>query len=298
MSDLPKPGTFRLDGMMQGPLPADAAADLTAWAASAKSNGLLLHLRIEGGSYSLVADPAVRATTSVKGGDLETLITRNLQHLLDLLPPEYRTRAFSTLRSEEFRPDTAVQTLYTIAHDGTVRAEQREVEIETGTAPPEVTAASLRRIALPGLVALLLVLFISTFFIDYRSLFGEARDRIVPLKAEEIVVRQEIQNTLVTFELTELDRAKNTLRFRLTRGPGWADAMALTPAQATAGNWPTFTSLLALHQGRCRITLANKKGEPLVVREIDIHGLQDKPSIEVTLVANPRDRIATATLRP
>lgn len=300
MSDLPIAGTFRLDGMLQGPLPPDAAGthDFQAWVAAIKSKGLHLHLRVEGGSYSLVADPAVRKTSTLKGDDLETLLTDSLQTLLEMLPPEVRSRAFSTLRSEEFRPETAVQTLFAVGPDGMIHTEQRIVDVETARASPEITPASLRRVLLPGLVALLLVLFISTFFIDYRQLLSAARDQMAPLKKEELTIRQEIPADILRFELVELDRKKNTLVFRLTRGPGWAAAMAAKPADAVAMDWPEFNTVLAIRHGRCRIALFNKEGKQLLSREVDVQSLREKKSIEVALVANPRDRIASAVLQP
>lgn len=300
MSDLPTAGTFRLDGMLQGPLPpdADGIAGLEAWVAAIKSNGLHLHLRVEGGSYSLVADPAVRKTSTLKGDDLEPLLTDRLQTLLDRLPPDVRSRAFSTLRSEEFRPDTAVQTLYAVGPDGRIHAEQRTVDVETARAAPEITASSLRRVLLPGLVALLLVLFISSFFIDYRQLLGEARDQIAPLKKEELTIRQEIAAEILRFELVEVDRKKNALVFRITRGPGWAAAMEAAPADAVAMDWPDYITVLAIRHGRCRIALFNKDGEQLVSREVAVADLREKESIEIALVTTPRDRIATAVLQP
>lgn len=300
MSDLPLVGTFLIDGMLQGPLPpdTDVVDDFETWVGSAKSKGLHLHLRVEGGSYSLVADPAIRKISTLNGDDLESLFTEVLQSLLDLLPLEIRVRAFSTLRSEEFRPGAAAQTLYAVGPDGEIQTEQRMVNVETGHAAPGITRASLRRIGLPALVALLLVLLVSIFFVDSRQLIGAARDRITPLKKDELVVRHEVATDILTLELIEVDRRKNTLVFRLSRGPGWSAAVEAGPADAMSMDWPEFITLLAIRHGRLRIALLDKDDRLLVSQEIDVRGLQERESIRIELVANPRDRIATVILQP
>lgn len=298
MNELPKAGTFRLDGMLQGSFPpdADTVAELQTWAESAKSGGVVFHLRVEGGSYSLVADASVRKVSSLKGADLEVVIVDKLQELLDILPSELRARSFSTIRSEEFRPGTAVQTIYKVERDGLIKSEQRVVDADTDDAVPEITSASLRRGFLPAFALILLMLFVSTFFIDYRKLFSDARDRVVPLKKDELSLNQDMAEDLVDFELTEVVRKKSALIFTLKRGPKWDALMQITPAAAAQMDWREFNSLMAIRQGRCRITLVDKDGKRILSREIDVRGLQDKESIDVAVVADSDVRIASAVL--
>lgn len=298
MSAAPQSGTYRLDGMLQGPLAAGEDHGLRAWADSAKAAGLIFHLRVEGGTFSFVADPVVRKSSGLKGGDLEEVMAAGLNALLELLPPHQRSGCFSTLRSEEFLPGTAVQTLYPVGPDGRIHPEQRTADIDTAAAAPEITPASLRRAVLPALVALLLVLFVSTFFIDYRRLFSDARERLAPLKKEELVVRLETGGDYLAFELKEVDAKRNTLIFALSRGSGWDAAMAASPADAAASGWKEYTTLLALRQGRLRIGLHDKEGKLLVTREVDVRALMEKESIEVAVVAHPEERIASVVLLP
>lgn len=298
MSDLPTAGTFRLDGMLQGSFPpdADTVAEFESWVVSAKASGVIFHLRVEGSSYSLMADAAVRKISSLKGGDIESVIVDKLQALLDILPPELRARSFSTIRSEEFRQGTASQTIYTVGRDGQIKSEQRLVDVDTADAPPEITPASLRRGLLPAFVLILLTLFASSFFIDYRRLFTDARDRVAPLKKEELSVDQELTKDVITFELTEVVRKKSALIFTLKRGARWDAAMQAKPAAAMELEWQEFNTLMAIRQGRCRITLLDKEGRPLLSREIDVRGLQEKESIEVGVIADSDVRIASAVL--
>lgn len=298
MNELPTNGTFRLDGMLQGSFPGDAdtASDVQAWVGFAKAVGLFFHLRVEGGNYSLVADAAVRKISSLKGEDVESVIVDKLQALLDLLPPEMRSRSFSTIRSEEFREGTAVQTIYTVGRDGQISSEQRVVDIETAAAEPEITPASLRRAFLPTLVVITLTLFVSTFFIDYRRLITDARDRIMPLKEEELSLTQELAENYITFELNKLDHKKNILFFSLERGAKWEAAMESKPADSMEMDWKEFNTLMAIQKGRCRITFLDKKGKPLASREIDVRGLQEKKKIEVRVAYNSDERISKAVL--
>jgi len=250
MNERPVAGTFRLDGMLQGPLPPGHGTGdgIRAWAASAKKAGLHFHLSVDGGTYSLVADPAIRRSDLLGGKDLETLLSDALDALLDLLPPPTRAGSFSTVRSEEFRHGSVLRTLYSVGADGKMATEQRSADVETGQAPPEITPVSLRRAALPALVA--------------------------------------------------VDNKRSALVFRIKRGPGWQRAMEANPGGSPETGWEEFATLLAIHQGRLRVELFNKKHELLVTREIDIRALREKESIEAALVAKPEDRIASAVLRP
>ncbi len=298
MSSTPQAGTYRIDGMLQGPMASGEDHGLRSWADSAKAAGLLFHLRVEGGTFSFVADPMVRKSSGLKGGDLESVMAAGLNALLELLPPAQRNGCFSTLRSEEFLPGTAVQTLYPVGPDGRIHPEQRTADIDTAEAAPEITPASLRRAVLPALVALLLVLFVSTFFIDYRRLFSDARERLTPLKKEELVVRLETGGDYLAFDLIKIDTKRNALVFKLSRGSGWDAAVAASPADATTFGWKEYTTLLAIRQGRLRIGLHDKEGKLLVTREIEIRSLMETESIEIAVVARPEERIASVSLFP
>ena len=149
--------------------------------------------------------------------------------------------------------------------------------------PLEITPASLRRLAVPALAALILILAASAFFIDYRALFTKARDRIAPLEKEELLITQDIARKFVTFELDRIDRKKNALVFTLAHGPEWPVVETSSPSDALGMDWPEFNSILAIRHGRCRITLSNKNGEPLLSREIDIKDLLEQDSLEITL---------------
>lgn len=296
----PMAGTFRLDGMLQGPLPPDQETvdDILRWVKSAEAGGIHFHLSMDGGSYSLVADSAHQRTSRLKGADLGTALSDGLNALLEFLPPSGRTGSFSTVRSEEFRDGIAVQTLYPIGMDGRVSPERRTVDAPTSAAPPEIDPVSLRRAIFPAIIALLLILFVSTFFIDYRKLFSNARDRLVPLSKEELVVSQEFAGDYLVFDLAEVDNKKSALVFHLARGADWKRAMESKPADASAADWTEFATLLAIHRGRFRIELYDKERKLIGTREIDTRELLENESMDIAIVVKSSQRIARAVLRP
>jgi len=299
MNDAPIAGTFRLDGMIQGPLPPDLSVtgDIEAWILSARASGLVFHLRVDGPGFSIVTDPGIQATSRLAKPDLEALLSDALDGLLLLLPASCRGGVFSTVRSEEFRPGLALQTLFTVHPDGAVASEQRVVQIKTQEPHPEITAASLRRAALPALVVLLLILLASVFFIDYRKLFSEARDRVVPLAKEEVTVNQAALGKVVEVELAGIDHPHGALLFQLKRGSDWDRAHA-APPQDNPATWPDFLIRLAIHQSRLRIELYDKDDNNLGGGEISLDAIQKKPSAQVTVVANLSERLARIVIRP
>lgn len=295
----PLAGTYRLDGMLQGPLgpagPADS--DLVAWTAAAKAGGLHFHLALEGNSFSIVADPAAHKTSALPAADLAAHLAGALENLIGLLPETSRAGAFSTVRSEEFRPGSAVQTLYVIRPSGAVAAEQRVVETNTTPAPPEITPKSLRRAALPALLLLMAGLFASSFFIDYRKIFSNARDQIAPLAKEEITLDASALGGCVEVELTGIVPARDTLVLQMKRGPQWNEAIASMPASGST-DWPVFLARQAVHQRRLRVDFLNKEGKTVGSGEISLESLHQRDDVEVAVVARLAERLAKVVVRP
>ncbi|MFW5857557.1 MAG: hypothetical protein ACOCX4_06750, partial [Planctomycetota bacterium] len=130
-------GTFFLDGLVEGPAPADEEARdrLEAWIAAARSGGISLALEVDGGHMSLLGDDTPRPVGG-PGVPLEDHIAHLLEQLFDVYDPGPPPQLFSTLRSVEYRPNEEIQTLYGIQPDGTVRHESRTVPVQT-KAPPE-----------------------------------------------------------------------------------------------------------------------------------------------------------------
>ena len=300
MNQPPTAGTFTLDGMLQGPIPPDdhLRNAFEDWVKAAKSSGLGFHISFEGGNYSMVADSATQRTSRIKGKELDEFLTGGLNSLLKLLPPPVRTKSFSTIRSEEFRPGSVVQTLYTVAQDGSVKSEQRTKDADTEAAAPELTPASIRRAAVPAVIALLFVLLVSTFFIDYRKLFSSARDRLAPLKKEELVIDPTTMGDFITIELTKVDRKHSALIFSVKRGTQFERVITTRPADTPDLSWEDFSAMLAIHQGRMRVDFLNRENKILASREVDLRPLRSKETFEAPVVVNTDERIAKIVFHP
>ncbi len=296
VSEAPTAGTYRLDGMLQGPVPP-SEGDLHAWTATAKSAGLHFHLAIEGGSFSIVADPAVQRISALRTQDLSQHLVAALESLLSLLPESGQQVAFSTVRSEEFLPGRAIQTLYVIRSPGVVAAEQRTVDMQTKAAPVEISPTSLRRAIPLALILILAGLFISSFFIDYRKLFRDAREQMSPITAEGITLDKEALRDCIDAEIKGIDKGRNGLIFALKRGPQWQQALQSKPGDSAA-DWPVFLIRQAIQQRRLRIEFQDKDGTLIGSGELGLGALHDKESAEVVIAPALSGRLAKVIFRP
>jgi hypothetical protein len=301
MIETPIVGTFRLDGMIQGPLPGDRAVieDMNAWLASAKAGGIHFHLSAEGAEFSIVADPLVQPVSSLAKPDLVMLMTEALTSLLSLLPITYLTGIFSTIRSEEFRPGIAIQTLFFLRSDGSVTSDQRTVNIETKEDPSRRLTALMRRVKTPALVIISLVLLLSPFFVDYRKLLTltGGRGRSIPLVKENIIINQSALKDCIKVELAGVNPANNALVLELKRGVNWTRALSSTP-QESLSNWPDYLIHLAIHQRRLRVEYYDNSGRCLGGSDITLDELHAKESAKIKLYTDPFGGLARIVIHP
>lgn len=298
MTEIPTAGTFRLDGMLQASLGGneETADRLQSWVKDARKMGLHFHLQLEGNGFSLLGAPQTCKTSTLGGRDLSDLMQDALDSLLDLMPGPGPQGTLSTIRSEEFRPGIVVRTLYSVGVDGKISVEQRSLDIKTAEAPPEFNPVSLRKYALPGLVALLLGLFVSSFFIDYRKLFQEARDQVAPFNKEEVTLDTASLGDVVAVKLVDVDSRRSALILEINRGPGWDRAGQSKPSDQVS--WREFLINQAVHTGKLTVELRSKDGVVLSRGEISLEALREKSKAEVAVVARVRDRLATVVIRP
>ncbi|MDP4779825.1 MAG: hypothetical protein NWS16_06280, partial [Akkermansiaceae bacterium] len=134
--------------------------------------------------------------------------------------------------------------------------------------------------------------------INYRKLFVDARDRIAPLKKEELVLEQSSLGNLIEIKLSEIDRKHSALIFLIDRGDGWQRVESTKPGDAPDLTWQEFSAILAIHQGRVRVDFLNKENKILASREVDLRALHKDDSIKVPVVIDPKDRIAKVIFRP
>lgn len=194
----PVEGTFILDGMIQGKLPdvPEAAAKLRQWLADCPLGFTAQH---EGKSFSFLAPGQPRGMEKIKG-ELAPSIVEQMNRLLEIFPPFLRAQVLSTIRSREFRKDLEVQTLYVIGPDGTVHTRQNEVEVKTAAPQPPLTRKDKVRMAVTAAGVMIVLLGVSTFFIDYGSAWANLVDRVVPLDPAGVKVEVVGLEEFVTVE--------------------------------------------------------------------------------------------------
>lgn len=179
-------GTFYLDGLLEGPV-ADGTHEefLRDFVRQIEKARLKFHLAIDGGRFSLLPDS--RPAPLPRGyATAESLVQECLEILLRNYPPAELPRLMSTLRSVEYLPQRARQSLYGLLPDGKISIQQRMVPAPT--APPAVPLDLRTRLKWGGLVAgiVALVLAISSFFVPYRAIFGRIYDNIRPFHPEQV----------------------------------------------------------------------------------------------------------------
>jgi len=182
-------GTIHLDGLLEGrlPLTADVRRHMGEWKDFAQTHKLTFNLQFEGDAFSILADSAPRPVRELGDAPSET-IRQVLDQFINLFPPDDRRKLISTIRSVEYRPGVEVQTLYVVAPSGAIEPRERTISVDT-VAPPEPLPLR-RKLLIAGVACLaaLLVLAVTSFFVNYRLLFNAFVQGIVPLDLDKLVV--------------------------------------------------------------------------------------------------------------
>lgn len=183
-------GQFRLDGLLEGPLPdtPEAERKLREWVESAASTGLEFHLDVDGGRFSLLPGTQDIPARHLGENPSDTLCEA-LERLARFFPAPCRRELTSTLRSIEYRPGTEVQTIYLLQPDGCVEPRQRKIEAETVAPPDDSDLHNRLVLGLIGFLALLVVLGISALFVDYPTLLGDLFRNLRPPDPKKVEVQ-------------------------------------------------------------------------------------------------------------
>ncbi len=146
-------GTFRIEGMLQGPMPNDGGecqSKINAWMAAAKQKGLAFSLDGTGGQFSLLAENrTMRSSTLADGGGVSASLKVIFEKALECFPVQDRMGLFSTLRSIEYRPGSEVQSIYAVVPPGSIDFQERVLDADTAVPAPELTQQGKIKIALP-----------------------------------------------------------------------------------------------------------------------------------------------------
>lgn len=185
MHETPTVGTYRLDGMLEGPLGDDpqVKARLADWIRIAEASGYGFSLDVEGDRFNLLAASAVRPSGAA---DVSEPLRDLLEQLVTSFAPHEQPDVFSTVRSLQWGEGVETQTIYQVMPDGRVEAQQRTVDASTSRPPQPISSAGkAKRIGIAALV-LLAIFGITSIFIDWGETFTKALRKVVPVDTATI----------------------------------------------------------------------------------------------------------------
>jgi len=204
-------GTFRLDGLLEGPLFSDEDEGVIGdFVKRARKAGLNFHAVVDEGRFSLLADTAVVETGS--GGEpAHVRVAKYLNELLENYSPEECMKLMSTLRSVEYIAGYEIQILYGIRPDGTAAMEQRTVRAETvRRAEPAHWRTKVKAILL--LVIVLCVgIGVSAIFVPYRQIAAHVLEKAKPFRIQDFEVDTGAYGRFFRIERLELDRSREII---------------------------------------------------------------------------------------
>ena len=291
-------GTYHLDGLVEGPLPDNAEVEqqMRDWIELTCSLNLHFSLEIEGHRFSLLALDDVATNDTHR--NVRDEIAQALEQLLKLFPRRMQTRITSTLRSIEYTKGFEVQTVYAIRPDGQVDTKQRRIQVET-TPPPQPPSTRERlRLGLLGLGVALLILLVSSVFVDYRALLDQTLSAVMPMDPAELQVKTGPFESLLEVADKKLKARVLVLQLKRTKDyPCTPDALC-EAWSAAAGDLERRLTLEALAKGYLRCEAFDDKGAFL---QCTVHRISElageKKSAEIRVPLPRRKRIKKVVLR-
>jgi hypothetical protein len=285
-------GTFRLDGLLEGPRPEtpEQESRLHHFVNLAARRNIEFQLEVEGDTFSLLAG-STPAKLPSPGTDLTDEIRQLLVQLLSPLPAQALSRVNSSLRSIEYRKGVEVQTVYAIRPDGTVEFRQRTVETETESAPHPRSRKDQIKMVLTGIGVACLLLLVSSFFVDYGSLLNQTLRTLSPLDAAKIALDASAYQKYFSVETCALRRQGDALLITLKRTPAYPLKESDFDAAQTAAE-PSLRERLsveALAHGYVRCEYFDDQGAFLGFSSERIEGLRTNETVELVLPL-PRQR--------
>ena len=202
-------GTFFLDGLLEGPIfSPDDEAFIQRLIEQARSIGLKLHLAMDTGRFSVLADKQIVKLPSPQVS-ADSIAKEMLEELVGNYSPEECAQLMSTLRSVEYLPHQEKQTLYAIVPDGTISVQHRTIQADT--VPPVPPLDMRTRLKYLGIVAgIMIVLFaISTLFVPYRSLYRKVVHNLKPFPVENVQTDATVYQNYFQIEAMEIEKGKD-----------------------------------------------------------------------------------------
>jgi len=269
-------GTFKLDGIIEGPMPpAESAPKIEAWLAAARQKGLSFSADQSTGQFSLMAENRVYKTQDfAQPGGLGEFLSQIFEQLLETYPMQMRMSLFSTLRSMEFRPGTEVQTVYAVAPPGSIQSQERVVEAKTVAPPVELSSKGKIKIAVIGLLVALVIGFVATKL--FKPQIEDAAGNLTKLKVDNVDVQMAGFKDFITIEKVEIDKKKGGMTVKVIRGSRWDEAVNAKPGDVE--DWEVALAAQCIRRGYVRCEVFDKDKKYIGTTELRIHDLMKEES--------------------
>ncbi len=212
MAKINQEGTFFLDGLIEGPFFGPEDQDgIERLVQNASRYGIKLNVSSDGGRFSIL--PGLEVVNLRNNRSARELIVKLLeQWLADYSDDECR-QLMSTLRSSQYVPGKELQVIYGIRPDGIVAAEEREVDADTVAPPEPMDPKVLKKIITQSVIAVVVLIALSTLFVPYRELGDRFWQSVKPYDPSGIIVANS-HETIMPVQSLEYLKKENRIQVK------------------------------------------------------------------------------------
>jgi hypothetical protein len=278
--------TYRLEGLIQGPLPPgpEGRVVIEKLAADFNRNGLRLTSLFDDCQFTLTAENVTRDTEEIHPLEVDLMVHHALEKLLGAYPQELRMQIFSTLRSREYRPNLEVQSIYLVIFPGQVKVERREVTAEVEPRPAPLSAKNQFGYLLAAVGILALLGWASTSLVEYRDLGEQKLSTLRGTRLEDLKVDDK---SLIDFvRVVDVDLEKPPASFivlTLRKGTKWPDDVTPLPPNSK-GYTPAYRAAhrAAIEDRQLTVVLRDDQGTQ-TISKVSIREFFDDDKKEITV---------------
>ena len=280
--------TYRLEGLIQGPLPPgpDGLSVIKKLTADFNRNGLRLSACFDDSQFKLTAENVTRDTEEIHPLEVDLMVHHALEKLLAAYPADLRMQIFSTLRSREYRPDLEVQSVYLVIYPGQVKVERREVAAEVAPRPAPLSVKNQFAYIAAAVGILAFLGWASTSLVEYRDLGEQKLSNLRGTRVEDLRVDDK---SLVGFvRIVETDIAKqpeSVIILTLRKGTKWPDDVTPLPPDSK-GYTPAYRAAFraAIEVRELTVVLRDDQGVQTISKvSIQEFFVDDKQEITVRI---------------
>ena len=280
--------TYRLEGLIQGPLPPgpDGLSVIKKLTADFNRNGLRLSACFDDSQFKLTAENVTRDTEEIHPLEVDLMVHHALEKLLAAYPADLRMQIFSTLRSREYRPDLEVQSVYLVIYPGQVKVERREVAAEVAPRPAPLSVKNQFAYIAAAVGILAFLGWASTSLVEYRDLGEQKLSNLRGTRVEDLRVDDK---SLVGFvRIVETDIAKqpeSVIILTLRKGSKWPDNVTPLPPDSK-GYTPAYRAAFraAIEERELTVVLRDDQGVQTISKvSIQEFFVDDKQEITVRI---------------